>query len=70
MVAGRRVRLHGREWDAGEVRNYWKALLRVEEWAARNPSTLAAAVLIAKEEVLHHLDRVSRSAGISRWHSV
>jgi Fic family protein len=35
VVTGRRVRLHGRERDAGEVRNYWKALLRVEEWAAR-----------------------------------
>lgn len=36
VVTGQRVRLHGRERDAGEVRNYWKALLRVEEWAARN----------------------------------
>ena len=35
VVAGKRVRLHGRERDAGEVRNYWNALLRVEEWAAR-----------------------------------
>lgn len=35
VVAGRRIRLHGRERDAAEVRNYWKALLRVEEWAAR-----------------------------------
>ena len=25
---------HGRERDVGEVRNYWNALLRVEEWAA------------------------------------
>jgi len=35
VVEGRRVQLHGRERDAGEVRSYWKALLRVEEWAAR-----------------------------------
>ena len=35
VVGGRRVPLHGRERDAGEVRSYWKALLRVEEWAAR-----------------------------------
>lgn len=35
VVAGQRVRLHGRERDAGEVRNYWKALLRIEEWATR-----------------------------------
>jgi Fic family protein len=34
-VAGHRLPLHGRERDIGEVRNYWKALLRVEEWAAR-----------------------------------
>lgn len=36
VVSGRRVRLHGRERDAGEVRSYWKALLKVEEWAARS----------------------------------
>ena len=35
VLAGRRVPLHGRERDASEVRSYWKALLRVEEWAAR-----------------------------------
>ncbi len=35
VLAGRKVSLHGRERDAGEVRSYWKALLRVEEWAAR-----------------------------------
>lgn len=35
VVAGKRIPLHGRERDVGEVRNYWNALLRVEEWAAR-----------------------------------
>jgi Fic family protein len=35
VVAGRRLSLHGRERDENEVRNYWRALLRVEEWAAR-----------------------------------
>lgn len=35
VVEGGKVQLHGRERDAGEVRSYWKALLRVEEWAAR-----------------------------------
>jgi Fic family protein len=34
-VAGQRLRLHGRDRDVDEVRMYWKALLRVEEWAAR-----------------------------------
>lgn len=29
-----RVPFHGRERDVVEVRNYWNALLRVEEWAA------------------------------------
>ena len=34
-VAGRAARLHGRERDVTEVRHYWNALLRVEEWADR-----------------------------------
>ena len=35
VLSGRRTRFHGRERDVSEVRNYWNALLRVEEWAAR-----------------------------------
>jgi len=35
VVSGRTTRFHGRERDVTEVRNYWNALLRVEEWAAR-----------------------------------
>src|SRR3954447_7464526 len=35
VLAGRKVPLHGRERDVSEVRSHWKALLRVEEWAAR-----------------------------------
>jgi Fic family protein len=35
VLSGRRTRFHGRELDVSEVRNYWNALLRVEEWAAR-----------------------------------
>jgi Fic family protein len=35
IVEGKKIPLHGRERDAGEVRSYWKALLRVEEWAER-----------------------------------
>lgn len=35
VVQGKRLQLHGRERDEREVRNYWNALLRVEEWAAR-----------------------------------
>lgn len=35
VVAGQRTRFHGRERDVVEVHNYWTALLRVEEWAAR-----------------------------------
>src|SRR5436305_15312056 len=34
VLAGRKVPLHGRASDVSEVRSYWKALLRVEEWAA------------------------------------
>ncbi len=35
VIAGRRRVFHGRERDVAEVRNYWEALTRVEEWAAR-----------------------------------
>lgn len=35
VLSGQRTRFHGRERDVNEVRNYWQALLRVEEWAAR-----------------------------------
>ncbi len=33
VVAGRRTSFAGRSRDVGEVRNYWNALLRVEDWA-------------------------------------
>lgn len=36
VVSGRAASFHGRERDVTEVRNYWHALLRVEEWAARD----------------------------------
>jgi Fic family protein len=35
VIRGGRVRFHGRERDVHEVKNYWHALLRVEEWAAK-----------------------------------
>lgn len=35
VVEGRRKDFHGRERDVLEVRNYWAALLKVEEWAQR-----------------------------------
>jgi Fic family protein len=35
VIADRRTAFSGRERDVGEVRNYWNALLRVEEWAAQ-----------------------------------
>ena len=34
VIDERRITFHGRERDVAEVRNYWNALLRVEEWAA------------------------------------
>ena len=34
VIQGARTEFHGRERDVREVRNYWTALLRVEEWAA------------------------------------
>ena len=35
VVAQRKASFHGRERDVREVRNYWNALLRMEEWAAK-----------------------------------
>lgn len=35
VIVSRKVRFHGRERDRREVQNYWNALLRVEEWAAK-----------------------------------
>jgi Fic family protein len=35
VIDGKRADFHGRERDVAEVRNYWNALLRVEEWAAK-----------------------------------
>src|SRR5574340_1024179 len=34
VISGERRVFHGRERDVAEVRNYWEALARVEEWAA------------------------------------
>ncbi|HVR97657.1 MAG TPA: Fic family protein [Thermoanaerobaculia bacterium] len=34
-ITGIRARFHGRDRDVSEVRNYWSALLRIEELAAR-----------------------------------
>ena len=40
VIEERRTTFHGRERDVAEVRNYWNALLRVEEWAAeKTPMT-------------------------------
>jgi Fic family protein len=40
VISGRRRHFHGRERDVAEVRNYWTALTRVEEWAEkRKPIT-------------------------------
>ncbi len=35
VISGRRRVFHGRERDVAEVRNYWDALTRVEEWTAK-----------------------------------
>src|SRR3954468_7562360 len=32
VIEGERIRFHGRERDVHEVRHYWHALLRIEEW--------------------------------------
>lgn len=35
VIEKKKATFHGRERDVHEVRNYWDALLKVEEWAAR-----------------------------------
>ena len=35
VIAGKKTHFHGRERDVREVRNYWDALLKVEDWAAK-----------------------------------
>jgi Fic family protein len=36
VIEQKKTSFHGRERDAGEVRNYWNALLKAEEWAAKH----------------------------------
>ena len=35
VIEGKKAQFHGRERDVSEVKNYWNALMRVEEWAAK-----------------------------------
>ena len=35
VIEHKKTSFHGRERDTGEVRNYWNAMLKVEEWAAK-----------------------------------
>ncbi len=35
VIQGKKTHFHGRERDVKEVRNYWDALLKVEDWAAK-----------------------------------
>jgi len=35
VIEKKKAHFHGRERDAGEVRNYWDALLKVEDWAGK-----------------------------------
>lgn len=35
VIEEKKTHFHGRERDVNEVRNYWDALLRVEEWASQ-----------------------------------
>lgn len=36
VIVEKSAKFHGRERDVGEVRNYWNALLRVEEWTVKS----------------------------------
>lgn len=55
VIGDRRARFQGRERDILEVRNYWTALLRVEEWAV-------AGVALDEERVRRLHGMVERGA--------
>lgn len=57
-----RIRFHGRERDVIEVRNYWNALLRVEEWAANGQALTEELV-----QRLHALVEKGSRARPSVW---
>ncbi len=47
VIAEKKANFHGRERDVNEVRNYWDALLKVEDWAAKK--------MELSEELIHRL---------------
>ena len=53
VIAGRRRVFQGRERDVAEVRNYWEALARVEEWAGRGRAVTEGLIQRVAGLVLH-----------------
>jgi Fic family protein len=49
-VIQKKARFHGRERDVKEVRNYWEALLKVEDWAAKK--------IEFSEDLIRHLHAI------------
>jgi Fic family protein len=53
VIAGERRVFHGRERDVAEVRNYWEALAKVEEWASKGRSVTEELIQRLAGTVLH-----------------
>ncbi len=62
VIAGERQVFQGRERDVAEVRNYWEALGKVEEWASRRRPVSEELVQRLAGTVLH-----GRRAGPARY---
>jgi Fic family protein len=53
VIVGRRRVIHGRERDVAEVRNYWEALARAEEWASKGRSVTEEMIQRLAGSALH-----------------
>lgn len=53
VIAGERRVFHGRERDVAEVRNYWEALAKVEDWASKKRPVTEELIQRIAGTVLH-----------------
>jgi len=65
VIDERRTTFHGRERDVAEVRNYWNALLRVEEWAT-NKTPMTEKLIQRLHALVEHVCACQTNS-LSRW---
>ncbi len=58
IIEGKQTYFHGRERDVSEVKNYWNALMRVEEWAAKK--------MTLTEELIQRLHAIIKDGARSK----